>query len=81
MIAVRRMSALPRHFPAVFGLVAGQHTNKNGPKCAVQFSPKAKVGRSNRLGRAIFCWRLFSIRSADNFSRTKATGKLWASTS
>jgi hypothetical protein len=51
-MTVRRMSALPRGFFAEIGLDAGQQTNKNGPKRAVQFSPKAKVRGSNPFGRA-----------------------------
>ena len=51
-MTVRSMSALPPRFFAEIGLVVGQQSNKNGPNRVALFPPKAKVGRSNRLGRA-----------------------------
>jgi hypothetical protein len=53
-MSVRRMSAQPPPFFGVSPFVRGQKCRKNGPNQVELFSPKAKVGRSNRLGRANF---------------------------
>ena len=71
-MSVRIMSALPRRFSAEIGLDVGQQTNKNGPKRAVQFSPKAEVRGSNPLGRATFSHLLAALSAVcprNTFSR------------
>jgi len=52
---VRIMSALPRKNSSFFGITCGIFCRNFKEVGLGLSSPKAKVGRSNRLGRASYC--------------------------
>jgi hypothetical protein len=67
---VRRMSALSHPFCNILGGNAARKCRKNGAYREALFSPKAKVGCSNHLGRAN------KINSLRRLFRRRAKGKL-----